>query len=270
MRTKRSGLSLLCAALLGAVGLGAQAATASATIFNVHIEVIDLKLDDGVDAKVEFTDSALAVEIFANASANNWATDDWHHDYAALGSAIGPFSASKNGATSNASVLAGDSFVVGSGPAASASAGASDAGRAAYASGSTLTSAFTLSPYAKLVLSAETRGVDATAGAGEYAHGYAEVALSAGDQDSYSASSIEIDRRPGGVTAPPNLNAQIVASIVNDSPEAVYGYAYADAGVNVVAAVPEPAAMTLMMTGLLFVAGLAARRAADRGCARRR
>ncbi len=260
MDTSRWRSSLLCGVILGVAGSGAQAATAAATIANVHVQVIDLNPDDGVTATVDFTDSDLAVEVFANATANQWVSDDWHHDYRVLGAAAGPFSAAATGASSNASVFAGDSFTAGSGPTANADAFAAGPGRAAYASGSTLTSAFTLSPFTRLVLSADAIGVTADAAAGEYALGYAEIALSAGSLDGYAVSSVEIDRRPGGLGERANLNPRLLASITNDSANEVSGYAYADAGANALGTVPEPSAVALMMTGVLLVSGLSARR----------
>jgi hypothetical protein len=257
-------ITALAAAALLAVSAGAQAATASATISNVYIQVFDLNPLDGITAAVTFTGAAYAASTQAQATSDNGATWSYDSHSDALGLAVPAASALAGGAWAAATVVAGDPWTLGVGPGGTANAAASGPSTQAYAWGSALSSGFILTGNTLLVISADTSGVSAAAGAGEYAQGQAEVGLyttGSNAQSSYGISYAYVDHTPGYDYAYQSLSPHITASFVNLSGSDLTGTAYAQAYAKATGAVPEPGTVAMLLSGMLVLGLLAARRA---------
>jgi hypothetical protein len=188
-------------------------------------------------------------------------TNDYQSASGAIGSALS-VSSMLGGNSSSASTTAGDPSGAGPGPGATSAASASGASSYAYASGEALSSTFTLTPQTLLVFTANAAGVSASSTQlGEYAGAYAMVQLYdyVGGQLSYGQAYAVV--QTDGYTYS-NLPSSLTASFVNLSSASMTGYAYAEASSSVqgVAAVPEPAALSLFLAGLGAVGVVARRR----------
>ena len=250
---------LAAAALLAAAQV--QATTASASLSNVQLRVIDLDPLDGMTANVTVSAGGSFMGSYV---ALGGTFSDGAYVFASDGASLGPRSWGSGTNATTGEITAG-TLLGGPGPAASAWATASGVGnRSALDAGST-TYQFTLSrrPNALLVLSASAPTVEATADAGESASAAVNLHLTNANQSSQSFSSAYRSVDADG-NASQGAASELQASFANLSLVSQSGSF--DFGVHVLAvgavasAVPEPGGAGLAAVGLSALAVLARRR----------
>ena len=192
-------------AVIGAVGVFAGvavapmalAATASATLTGVYLQVFDLNPVDGIAAAVTFNDG---VSVYGSASNG---TGDSYNLVDVLGAALSG-SALAGASSANSAVTAGNVFTLGAGPGATATASSTVAGSSAYSQALALfSSSFSVTANTLVMLSGAAQA-SGSGTVGESAYGNALVELF--DNANYSVghayAGINLDGSSFGVSGP--------------------------------------------------------------------
>lgn len=233
-------------------------ATASASLNNVYIEVVDLDLADGITAAVTFFSGYTRAR--ADATPDGGTTRDTKDLFGAAGAAIGPLDASVAGASAAGAVIAGNLLSPGSGPAGVASVSASGANRDASAFGDAHISNFTLTPHSRLIVNATFSSASAsTTVLNERSYAYSMVSLRANDDShaSYGSADSQCSNAGCSFTTGPRF---LQASFDNLTGANAIGVIATQAYASATSAVPEPTISMLFAVGLMGVGLIGARR----------
>jgi hypothetical protein len=232
--------------------------TATATLSDLHYQLFDLDLTDGIAPFVTFTGGA---SVFTSATPNG-VTQDIHSADGALWSALSVSSLLGSNSAS-ARTTAGTPVGVGVGPGAVAIATAAGANSVSFANSVPMGADFTLSAHTLLVFTASTSGVGVTnTQAGENGYVYATVSLYSPNytgQSSYGQSYAQLN---ADGSRDSSLAPLVAASFVNLSSASIAGNAYVQVYAQVygVTVVPEPETYVMFLAGLASVAFLVQRR----------
>jgi hypothetical protein len=265
-------MKCLYAALFAAATLatGAQASTtATASLSNVHVQVIDLNLEDGIAAGITFTSGTASLELFAGgASPQTLLGSD------SLGNAVGPLTAASAYAQAGGAIGAGDLLL---GPGISSNTFASGCAALLAESRALAISGFyfTLTANTSLVITGTVDIVSSSADTmDDFALGMAGMGLRMGGADtgpegfalSYTVGAvfgdvIAIDST--GLWPPPSFeisgatgSGPLMVIYENTSDTAIdgYGWFYTLATTTIpVMAVPEPSTYLLTLAGLCVI-----------------
>lgn len=235
-----------------------QAATASATLNNVQLRVIDLDPLDGIAAGVMITgggDGYVGSSIVLGGVPSAGA-----YHYGVPGAAIGPYSWGSGADTSSGQLFAG-SLTGGTGPGATA-ASTSSAGNNSSATAGSNSSSFTLTPNTLLVLSADVPTLQSVAGAGEAAIATAALHIYSTDQSFHSSSVAWLNFYADGTTyqVMPSLMQAAFVNLSTSSLTGTLNYGVYAGTTGGTLPVPEPTSAGLALLGLATIGGLVRRR----------
>lgn len=250
-----------CAAAVGLAAFAlatpaAQAsASASATIADLRVQLIDLDMTDGITPGITFGQGAGTPALLqVMTTVNGVSLND--HVYLPTGTAYGPLAVSNGGTYATGTMLAGDpvgaSLV---GPGASVESGASGANTMGWGIGYALPVDFTLTANTRMIVTT-TVATSVHASLGDSATAYGLLGGSDLNNNffanAYIQSGISAD---GTQLIDPSTALQI--SFDNVGPNSYTGYlrATASAFSTSVTAVPEPQGAAMMLTGLVLLAG---------------
>lgn len=234
--------------------ISAQAAsTASASLSNVRIQLIDLDPFDGITSAISFDDTLLnsynQITVNGNPQQTYWTGGP-------LGTSFGPFTSGTGSTWARLQVFAGD-LLAGSGPGASAFATAAGTGNSAASVSESLALGFTLTPHTRIVMTADATEATISGGLGE--SGFAQNILGLLHLSPDGSTTGETDvtysfLTTDGLTytAAPRV-LQVTFENMTGSPMDGYAMAYAAAMAYGVAAVPEPQSIALLLTGLAAI-----------------
>lgn len=237
----------------------ALAGTATASLSNVHIQVVDLDPLDGITASATFLSGTMLSSLFYDATGsspvynNNAGPLGWSGDYQLTGP----------GASVSSQVLAGDLFT-GTGPGAVASASAVGADHRAQASSQGSQLRFSVTPNTLLIVTADAPTAALSLILGESAFATAVVSFRSVDNSFSTQSQAYVYQSPEGDAlsiTPSSLQTSFVN--LTTAPTEVFMNFYASAYVSsIAAAVPEPGSAGLALLGLAAIGGAVRRRRA--------
>jgi len=257
-RQARATIAAAIVSLTAAVPAAASTATASMTDF--HVELIDLDPSDGIAPSLTFQNLDGGLFIAAESGAPGHVTTDTHHGGVPFG---GGSSSSMNGAASALASFVGDPRVPGAGGQASASA--STGVRGLYGASTVqlgdgaMVVPFTLSADTRLVITADASASALSTFADPYADTWASVFLKLTDAAgtgsiSTDGASAEQFAMIGGTPSAVTDSRQITISFENltngDLGGLFFGSIDAYAADLSPAAVPEPGSLPLLAAGL--------------------
>lgn len=249
--------STLAVVALAAAAPVVQAASATASMTGIYLQVFDLNPLDNITAAVTFTDG---VSVYGSADDGANPINSFN-----LGGAAGTAlsgSALAGAVLSSAAVTVGDVYTLGAGPGATASVSATGVGSFAYSQALALYSTGVTVTANTLVVLSATAQVAAAATLGELSNAAAIVQLSDGNVANYSVGQAYAYFAPDGSNSavPGPLTAQATFANLTAGSVVISAYAYTSASAGGVAVVPEPDTYGLMASGLLALAYVARRR----------
>lgn len=252
-------------------------ATAAASLSNVRIQVVDLDLLDGIEAGITFSSGYGTLDVLAGGAGSQSLSGT-----GALGSAIGPLTATSSYASASGAVIAGD-LLLGASPSVTASATGSAPSFADSRAYPNSVFYFTLTANTSLVFTGDAAITSSATDDGEFALGIAGMGLRVDgaetgpegfalsyeyplggvpygevivlDSNGFGGSGFSFDGRSG--------SGSLLVTYDNTSANSVngVGWFFSLAQITVpVAPVPEPSTYALMLAGLAAVAFAAKRR----------
>lgn len=235
----------------------ALAATAAASLSNVHLRVVDLDPLDGITASATFLSGTMLSSVFYDTDGNSPV-------YSYISGPVGwsaSYAISGPGTSAASQLLPGD-LLTGIGPGAIASASAVGADHRASASGQGYDLKFSITPNTLLIVTADAPTAAISLMLGEYASASAALSLHNAD-GSFNAQAQAYVYQTASGFAQSITPSSLQTSFVNLSaaPTDIYLGFYASADVSsIAAAVPEPASAGLALLGLAALGGVVRRR----------
>lgn len=233
------------------------AGTATASLSNVQLRIVDLDPLDGITASATFQSGTMLSSVFYDVTGsspvylNNAGPLGWSASYQLTGP----------GASGSSQLLAGDLFT-GTGPGAVASAAAVGANHRAQASSQGSELKFSITPNTLLIVTADAPTAATSLILGESAFATAVVSFRSSDNSFITQSQAYASQSPEGSVVsitPSSLQASFVN--LTAAPTEVFLNFYASAYVtSIAAAVPEPASAGLALLGLAAIGGAVRRR----------
>lgn len=264
-------LATIAAAIASLAAMPAVASTATATLTDFHIELVDLDPNDGIAPSLTFQDVLGGSFIAAESGAPGHVLTDTHQGGAPFGAAT---SSSTHGAASALSSFTGDPRAPGAGGSASATASTGLAGlygaSTVQLGDGAIYAPFTLSADTRLVITADASASALSTFTDPHADTWASVFLKL--TDATGTGSVSTDTAiaeqfamTGGTPSATTDTRQITISFENlsgaDLGGIFYGSIDAYAADLSPSAVPEPGGLPLLAAGLGVLAWRLRRRA---------
>ena len=257
----------LCAAALAAAAFATTAAQASASaeakVTNVHIQLIDLDLNDGITPAIQLGFGSQNTASIQVINAVDSAVTD-NNAYPALGAAYGPFTLSTGGAFATGDTRAGNLFGAAGGPGSSVAASATGADTWAWGLGNVVPSYFKLAPNTRMVITASV-ATFVQAAPDDKAFAYGVLAGMDLNNVYFASDTAQSSANYYGNITFIDPKSALQISFSNVSANAYEGSLSitASAYARSATAVPEPQSVALMLAGL-GVLGAGTRRRSQR------